>query len=59
MVLQFKTNTSERITATHTTPVKKYVDDLSFDLSGSNSTCQVKVRHTPLSVLPLPLPSLP
>ena len=41
---QVKSQTATKIESTHTTPVKKYVDDQTFDLSAtSSSTCVVKV----------------
>lgn len=33
----------KQIKATHTTPVKHYVDDLTFDFNQLNSDCQVNV----------------
>ena len=31
------------VTATHTTPVKKFVDDLTFTFKGDQTTCTVDV----------------
>ncbi|KAK7476473.1 hypothetical protein BaRGS_00032308 [Batillaria attramentaria] len=41
-------NAENKVTATHTTPKKKYVDDLTFDFTptGGNSGCQVQGKST-------------
>ena len=36
----------QRITATHTTPLKLYVDDLTFDFATVEGSCEVKAFST-------------
>ena len=40
---QLLSNSANEVTATHTTPKKHYVDDLTFTFSYQNSTCSVHV----------------
>ena len=40
---QLKSASASDIELTHTTPVHKYIDDVSFKFSGSGSACSVAV----------------
>ena len=42
-IFQLKSDTNNVIKATHTTPVKHYIDDLTFTLTGSGTNCNVQV----------------
>ena len=38
-------NTDDTLTGTHTTPVQRYVDNLSFKFENDGSNCKVLVRN--------------
>lgn len=43
---KLKSSASGSVKATHTTPKKRYVDDLSFTLSANGDDCQVQAYST-------------
>ena len=44
-IFQLKSDTNNVIKATHTTPMKHYVDDLTFTLTASGTNCNVQVGN--------------
>jgi len=43
---QFLTETDNTLTGTHTTPIKLYIDDISYTFTGAGSSCTVKGYST-------------
>jgi hypothetical protein len=40
-----ETKSNGEVVGTHATPVKRYIDNLSFDFDGNGGTCKVEVNN--------------